>query len=102
IAKAASNFSTVISDITSYYTAKGKFDTSLSTMTNVALESDGSFKIKDKKCAKITAASTGSTLTVEAGADIAQPICDSFNKVSSITAILGNKELKTYDSKNPY
>nr|WP_250325294.1 type II secretion system protein [Campylobacter sp. 2018MI27] len=102
IAKAASNFSTVISDITSYYTAKGSFAKNLSDMTNVALESDGSFKIKDKKCAKIAAASTGSTLTIEAGSDIAQAICKSFDDVSSIQAILGNAKLSTYTSAKPY
>ncbi|MBZ7986481.1 type II secretion system protein [Campylobacter sp. Cr9] len=102
IAKAASNFSTAISDITSYYTAKGKFDTDLAKMTNVALGAGGAFIIKEKECAKITAASTGSTLTIAAGKDIAQPICDSFNKVSSITAILGNKQLSSYTTGNEY
>lgn len=106
IAKAASNFSTAISDITSYYTAKGSFATKLSDMTNVALETDGSFTIKGKKCAKITAASTGSTLTIEAGSDLkttgGEAICTAFDGVSSITAILGNKKLSTYSSTSPY
>ncbi|MBZ8006713.1 type II secretion system protein [Campylobacter sp. RM9334] len=103
IAKAASNFSTIISDITSYYTAKGSFATDLATMTNVALASGGNFEIKGKKCAVIKA--SGSTLSIEKGSDLGakpEPICDSFDKVSSIAAILGNKKLSTYDSANPY
>ena len=97
IAKAASNFSTAISDITSYYTAKGNFD-DLSKMTNVALGTDGEFKIKNKTCATITAPKTGSEVVIKAGSDIGEPICQSFDGVSSIAAILGNKKLSTYKS----
>ncbi|MBZ7982850.1 hypothetical protein AVBRAN12640_09925, partial [Campylobacter sp. RM12640] len=96
IAKAASNFSTAISDITSYYTAKGSFAANLSDMTNVALDTDGKFKIKNKTCAMITAPATGSDVIIYVGADIKDPICQSFDGVGSIAAILGNKKLSTY------
>ena len=109
IAKAASNFSTVISDITSYYTAKGKFaadssgNTKLSDMTNVALGSSGEFQIKGKTCAVIAA--SGSTLSIygsNATGSSAEPICKSFDDVSSIQAILGNAKLSTYTNTKPY
>ncbi|WP_336609555.1 type II secretion system protein [Campylobacter sp. RM9333] len=98
IAKAASNFSTAISDITSYYTAKGSFAKKLSDMTNVALGTNGEFQIKGKTCATITAPDTGSEVVIKAGANITDAICDSFDKVSSIAAILGNAKLSTYVS----
>ncbi|ULO02321.1 putative type II secretion system protein [Campylobacter sp. RM5004] len=97
IAKAASNFSTVISDITSYYTAKGKFATNLSDMTNVALSATGGFAIKGEECAIFTA--TDSTLTIKQGSSLKgtpKPICKSFDDVSSIAAILGNKKLSAH------
>ncbi|WP_336614828.1 type II secretion system protein [Campylobacter sp. RM12647] len=102
IAKAASNFSTAISDITSYYTAKGSFDKDLAKMTNVALGTGGAFSIKGKECAKITADSAGSTLKIGAGANITDAICKSFDDVSSIQAILGNKKLSTYTTGSEY
>ena len=96
IAKAASNFSTAISDITSYYTAKGSFDKDLAKMTNVALGTNGEFQIKGKTCAMITAPSAGSDVVIYAGANMTDAICQSFDGVSSIAAILGNKKLSTY------
>ncbi len=40
IAKASTEISALISDIGSYYTAKGEFDTNVSRMTNVTLYTD--------------------------------------------------------------
>ena len=55
IAKAATEISTVISDLGSYYTAQGSFGT-VSQMTNVKLSSDGnlttdpSYQVNDADC----------------------------------------------------
>ena len=53
IAKAATNITTAISDITAYYTAKGEFDSDTKNMTN-ALETGGKLKVKSADCATIT------------------------------------------------
>ena len=57
VAKAATNLTTAVSDITAYYTAKGKFSDGESgdftKMTN-ALTKTGELQMKGKKCASIT------------------------------------------------
>lgn len=58
VAKAATNLTTAVSDITAYYTAKGKFNASAQTnfqeITN-ALSKDGKLKVKgDKECVTVT------------------------------------------------
>ncbi|MBZ7975679.1 type II secretion system protein, partial [Campylobacter sp. RM12637] len=107
LAKAASNFSTVISDISSYYTAKGSFATKLSDMTNVGLDggttaaaagagATGELKIKDKKCIKFEA--KDSTLKIGKGTDSAQTICTNFYAISSVKAITGNTDVPDFTS----
>ena len=62
IAKAATNISTLLSDIGAYYTSQGKFADDISKMTNVPLEVDGANKkigqmtVASKKCIKFTLA----------------------------------------------
>ena len=57
VAKAATNLTTAVSDITAYYTAKGSFTTSqkqdFTTITN-ALSKDGKLKVKgSKECVEV-------------------------------------------------
>ena len=56
VAKAATNLTTAVSDITAYYTAKGKFESNaqsdFSKITN-ALTKNGELHMKGTKCAKI-------------------------------------------------
>ena len=62
IAKAATNISTLLSDIGAYYTSQGKFADDISKMTNVPLDVDGTNKkigqmtVASKKCIKFTLA----------------------------------------------
>ena len=55
VAKAATNLTTAVSDITAYYTTKGKFSTpnDFTKITN-ALTKTGELQMKGKKCASIT------------------------------------------------
>ena len=62
VAKAATNLTTAVSDLTAYYTAKGKFTSSersdFTKLTN-ALQKDGSLKVKGNiECVKITLPTT--------------------------------------------
>ena len=50
VAKAAANITTAVSDLAAYYTAKGKFSTTFSDMTN-ALDSSGVVKAGSETCA---------------------------------------------------
>ncbi|QLI05484.1 putative type II secretion system protein [Candidatus Campylobacter infans] len=56
VAKAATNLTTAVSDITAYYTAKGKFSSNAKSnfdkITN-ALTKNGELHMKGTKCAKI-------------------------------------------------
>ena len=57
VAKAATNLTTAVSDITAYYTAKGSFTTSLQqdfTKITNALSKDGKIKAKGKECVVVT------------------------------------------------
>ena len=58
VAKAATNLTTAVSDITAYYTAKGKFENGaqqdFSKITN-ALDKSGKLKVKgSKECVEVT------------------------------------------------
>ena len=66
VAKAATNLTTAVSDLTAYYTAKGSFSSGLQTdftkITN-ALDKSGKLKVKgDKECVAVTLP-TANTLT---------------------------------------
>ena len=57
IAKAATNLSTLLSDVGAYYTSQGKFADNLSGMTNVSLDGTGTtgqLLAAGKKCIKVT------------------------------------------------
>ena len=58
VAKAATNLTTAVSDITAYYTAKGKFESSVQqdfTKITNALDKSGSLKVKGTiECVKVT------------------------------------------------
>ena len=66
VAKAAANITTAVSDLAAYYTAKGKFSTTFSDMTN-ALDSSGVVKAGSQTCATFqtpTATDTEIKITV--------------------------------------
>ena len=97
VAKAATNLATAISDITAYYTAKGKFDSNATNnMQNItnALTTTGELKMKDSVCAKVTLPEIkDSTTKVEleinfTGKDAA---CTTLKGLSSVKQMCGNK-----------
>ena len=82
IAKLSSNVATLVSDVGAYYTAQGKMATSISDMTNVALDANGTvgnLENGTKKCIKFqysdvngsatTTVANAQGLLVTAGAD---------------------------------
>ena len=97
VAKAATNLTTAVSDITAYYTAKGKFEASndFTKITN-ALDKTGQLKVKgDKVCVAVTlpasaigngAANTSDT-EVKLKLDFkpsADPVCKQLSKLPGI------------------
>ena len=113
VAKAATNLTTAVSDITAYYTAKGNFKDSTSKanvtfdkLTN-ALDKTGNLLVKGKtKCAQIELPAIGSTsskvnLVVNFGADgKADPVCVQLRKLPGIISMCGQSGTKTALSAN--
>ena len=85
IAKAATNISTLLSDIGAYYTSQGKFADDISKMTNVPLEVDGTNKllgqmtVASKKCIKFTLAEPVTTAGETKGKPAVIKIADGDN-----------------------
>lgn len=96
IAKAATNLSTLLSDVGAYYTSQGKFADSLSEMTNVPLTSANELLAAGKKCLKVTltnytaATSKPANIKVEKGDDKTQSICTAIYKNSGVDKLLTN------------
>ena len=113
VAKAATNLTTAVSDITAYYTAKGNFKNSKSSanvtfdkLTN-ALDKNGKLKVKGKtECAQITLPTHGSTsskvqLTVNFGATgKTDPVCVQLRKLPGIISMCGQSGTKSALSAN--
>nr|WP_314562787.1 prepilin-type N-terminal cleavage/methylation domain-containing protein [uncultured Campylobacter sp.] len=85
IAKAATNLTTLISDLGAYYTSQAKFN-DLQTMTNVQFApgvtaTSGELLTAGKKCIKVTldpnigADGKPANLKVEGGADATESVC---------------------------
>ena len=111
IAKAATNVTTVVSDLGSYYTSQAQFAADLKSMTNLLLD-DGTglsseLKAGGKKCLKLTltdaVAATATTgivpayLKVEKGTDSTASICTKLYADKGIEDIL-NKKFKYIDN----
>ena len=122
ISKAATNLSTVVSDLTAYYTSKTNFGASLADMTNVALNlgtgKTGALQLKSKDCITISAVDAVADTVDSKGtvtkkgtpayvnlvkASGADPLCDQLTAVPSVAKMLsaepvygkdGTKDLK--------
>ena len=110
VAKAATNLTTAISDITAYYTAKGNFksgsganakDVTFDKLTN-ALDKDGYLNVKGKtKCAQIklptnNANSSTVKITVDFGADGKDDaVCKQLRKLPGIVSMCGQSGTKS-------
>ena len=112
VAKAATNLTTAVSDITAYYTAKGHFKSTSTATANItdftkltnALDKDGKLKVKgSKECVAVTlpvAATTASgkvelTLNFKPSADA---VCQQLAKLPGILTMCG-QSIKNNASK---
>ncbi|ERJ30401.1 hypothetical protein UNSWCS_610 [Campylobacter concisus UNSWCS] len=95
VAKAATNLSTLLSDVGAYYTSQGKFAT-LSEMTNVPLTNANELLAAGKKCLKVTLTNYNATtnkpanVKVEQGDDKTESICTAIYKNSGVDKLLKN------------
>ena len=105
VAKAATNLTTAISDITAYYTAKGNFKNSKSqkisdfTKLTNALNKDGKLYVKGKtECAKVVLpeinnASSKVEIKVQfGGAGNADAVCKQLRKLPGVLAMCGKSD----------
>ena len=100
VAKAATNLSTLLSDVGSYYTSQGKFATTLAEMTNVPL-TDSQLTAAGKKCIKIAftgpVTDAGDTkgkpavITVSNGDNAAVGLCPIILGNKSVDNLIKNK-----------
>ena len=113
VAKAATNLTTAVSDITAYYTAKGKFEnnaqTNFQNITN-ALSKDGKLKVKgDVECVSVTLPTNGTggagntastkvelTLTFDTTKDA---VCKQLAKLPGIKTMCGIAETSSLTGK---
>lgn len=97
VAKAATNLSTLLSDVGAYYTSQGKFADNLSEMTNVPLTSNNELLAAGKKCLKVTltpyasATNKPANIKVAKGDDNAQSICTAIYKNGGVDKLLNNQ-----------
>lgn len=78
ISKAATNVSTVVADVTSYYTAQGEFNADLQKMTNVPLSATtgqtASLQIKKADCITFQVEAAATTAVPEKGVKQGDPV----------------------------
>ena len=107
VAKAATNLTTAVSDITAYYTAKGTFEAGaqqdFSKITN-ALTKDGKLKVKgDKECVAVTLPANAIKGTTQTNTSdevkltlnftpTADPVCKQLAKLPGIKTMCGKAE----------
>ena len=111
VAKAATNISTIISDIGAYYTSQADFAASIPEMTNVAVDGAGTLAVADGSTASVNLLSAGKaclalTLTratdsadkkipaymvVADGGDKTSPICKKVQADTSVAKLKTSK-----------
>ena len=102
VAKAATNLTTAVSDITAYYTAKGKFSNGMSTKFNEitnALSKDGKLYVKGKtECVKVTLPTNGTAGNIANASDKVEltlefedsdAVCKQLKKLPGIKSMCG-------------
>ncbi|MDL0090078.1 type II secretion system protein [Campylobacter gastrosuis] len=87
LAKAATNLTTAISDITAYYTSQGDLDENIKNMTNVILGDNGALNVKKHTCLTLTPSKTNKTLTIAKGSDT-DKICKDLADLPAVKKIL--------------
>ncbi|QLI05944.1 putative type II secretion system protein [Candidatus Campylobacter infans] len=102
VAKAATNLTTAVSDITAYYTAKGNFSGVTSDFTKItnALNKSGQLLVKGKtECVKVTlptnTTGTGQSTTVNLTLTFqptADAVCKQLTKLPGVLAMCGESD----------
>lgn len=101
ISKLATNLMTVESDISSYYTATGKFD-NFSAMTNIPLEPNGAnsaylMGANIHKCFIISLDAKKKTIIIEKGPDAENNICQGAYELPGVPKMLSEPiQVKSY------
>lgn len=86
VAKTATDLTTIIMEVGTYYTSHNSFKDNLKEMTYVSLTSDNQLTIKDQKCLKFVLVDTNGILRVELGDNHSSEICSKFLSISSVAA----------------
>ena len=105
VAKAATNLTTAVSDITAYYTAKGKFSTTsnFTEITN-ALTKDGKLNVKGSTTCvevKLPTATAGNTVNASDKVELtlefkdSDAVCKQIKKLPGILAMCGTDTTQT-------
>ncbi|OPA76527.1 hypothetical protein BFG05_04875 [Campylobacter pinnipediorum subsp. pinnipediorum] len=96
VAKAATNLSTLISDLTAYYTSQGDLADKIKDMTNVQLDAkngEGKLMSAGKNCITVTAvknnSKNGATIKITQGKDKGTSLCAKMYKMRSIYEMMG-------------
>lgn len=100
VAKAATNLTTAVSDITAYYTAKGNFSGVTSDFTKItnALTKDGKLKVKGKTtCVAVTLPDTATNASDKVQLTLkfiptADAVCQQLAKLPGIKTMCGKGE----------
>ncbi len=94
VAKAATNLSTVLSDVGSFYTSQVKFGATIADMTNVQLNSNSGIVSAGKECIKLAlvdkTADKPAHILVTAGGDSGETICVSVLANKSVDKIINS------------
>ena len=95
VAKAATNLSTIVSDLGAYYTSQGEWDNGgIAKMTNVVVDGTGNtveLMSAGKKCIKVTLNTTGNaTLTISNGSENTAAICQSVLANTSVAKMMSS------------
>ena len=100
VAKAATNLSTIVSDLGAYYTSQGEWDNGgIAKMTNVVTEPVAGDVNKveltsaTKKCIKIELNTTNSTLTITNGTNSSAAICTSVVANPSVAKMMASSPI---------
>lgn len=102
ISKAATDAATLVSEVTSYYTAQGDLPTNIEKITNIKVQGTGktvSLLVKGKPCIKYTV-STSAVANADKGIKQGDPILTLANDTSTEAACKGVQDAfkKTIDS----
>ena len=97
IAKAATNLSTIVSDLGAYYTSQAEWNNAgIQSMTNVVVDGTGDtveLKAASKKCIKVKLDTGNSTLTISNGTNATETICKSVLENASVAKMISSSPI---------